>query len=44
MKILPVRAELFDTDRQTDGRTDVTKLVVLYIEANSRFYQFCEIT
>ena len=28
MKIRPVRAELFHADRQTDGRTDITKVIV----------------
>jgi hypothetical protein len=28
MKIRPVGAELFNADRQTDGRTDMTKLIV----------------
>ena len=28
MKIRPVGAELFHVDRQTDGRTDMTKLTV----------------
>ena len=28
MKIRPVAAELFHADRQSDGRTDMTKLIV----------------
>jgi hypothetical protein len=32
MKILPVGADLFHSDRRTDGQD----------EANSRFSQFCE--
>ena len=28
MKICPVAAELFNADRQTDGQTDMTKLIV----------------
>jgi len=28
MKIGPVGAELFHADRQTDGQTDMTKLIV----------------
>ena len=30
MKIRPVGAELFHTDGQTDGRTDMTKLIVAF--------------
>jgi hypothetical protein len=30
MKIRPVGAELFHEDRRTDGRTDMTKLVVAF--------------
>jgi hypothetical protein len=30
MKIRPVGAELFEADRQTDGRTDGTKLLVAF--------------
>jgi len=29
MKIRPVRAELFHADGHTDGRTDMTKLIVV---------------
>jgi hypothetical protein len=36
MKIRPVGAELFNVDRQTDGKTDI------HDEANSRFSQFCK--
>ena len=36
MKIRPVGAELFNADRQIDGRTDRQD------EANSRFSQFWE--
>jgi hypothetical protein len=36
MKICPVGAELFDADRQTDGRTD------RHDEANTRFSKFCK--
>jgi len=31
MKIRPVRAELFHADRRTDGRIDVTKLIVAFL-------------
>jgi len=30
MKIRPVGAELLQADRQTDGRTDMTKLLVAF--------------
>jgi hypothetical protein len=30
MKIRPLRAELFHAYRQTDGRTNVTKLIVAF--------------
>jgi len=30
MKIHPLGAELFHVDRQTDGRTDMTKLIVTF--------------
>jgi hypothetical protein len=30
MKIRPVGAELFHTDRQTEGRTDMIKIIVPY--------------
>jgi hypothetical protein len=30
MKILPVGAELFHTDRQTDRHTDMTELIVAF--------------
>jgi hypothetical protein len=30
MKIRRVRAELFHVDRRTDGRTDMTKLIVAF--------------
>ena len=30
MKILSLGVELFDVDRQTDGRTDMTKLIVAF--------------
>jgi hypothetical protein len=30
MNILPVGAELFHADGQTDGRTDLTKLIVAF--------------
>ena len=30
MKIRPLRAELFHADRQTDGRTDMAKLIVVF--------------
>jgi len=30
MKILPVGAEFFHVDGRTDGRTDVTKLIVTF--------------
>jgi len=30
MKVHPVGAELFHEDRRTDGRTDVTKLIVVF--------------
>jgi len=30
MKILPVGAELFHAFQQTDGRTDMTKLIVAF--------------
>jgi hypothetical protein len=36
MKILPVGAELFHADGQTDRETD------RHDEANSRFAKFCE--
>jgi uncharacterized protein (DUF849 family) len=35
MKIFPAGAELFHAHRQTDGETDMTKLIVA-------FRQFCE--
>jgi len=31
MKIRPVEAELFHADRRTDGRTDMTKLIVAFL-------------
>jgi hypothetical protein len=37
MKIFPVGAELFHADKGTDGRTDITKLIV-------SFLQYCEST
>jgi len=30
MKIRPVGAELYHADRRTDGRTDMTKLIVTF--------------
>jgi hypothetical protein len=30
MKIIPVGAELFFTDEQMDGRTDMTKLIIAF--------------
>jgi hypothetical protein len=30
MKFRPVVAELFHTDRRTDGQTDMTKMIVAY--------------
>jgi hypothetical protein len=30
MKILPVQAELFHADRQADGQTEITKLIVTF--------------
>jgi hypothetical protein len=39
-KIRPMRAQLFSTDRQTDGRADGQ--TDRHDEANSRFSQFCE--
>jgi len=30
MKILLTGAELFHADRQTDGRTDMTKLIIIF--------------
>ena len=30
LKICPVGAELFHADRRTDGRTDMTKLIVAF--------------
>jgi len=30
MKIRPVRAELFNADRETDRQTDMTKLIVVF--------------
>jgi hypothetical protein len=35
MKIHPVGAELFHEDRHTDGRTDVTKQIVAFRNANA---------
>jgi hypothetical protein len=35
MKILPVGAELFQVDEQTDGLTDMKKLVVAF----RKFYE-----
>ena len=41
IKILPVEAKLFHADRETDGRTDMTKLIVdfpNFVTATERDY------
>jgi hypothetical protein len=38
MKIRPVRAELFQTDGRTNGRTDLTKVIAAFRSfANARY-------